>query len=246
MPSRNAFRRWTRRSPSNSTRSCTHEAFQKLESSWRGLNYLVMQSETGTGLKIHVFNATKKELVKDFQSAPEFDQSALFKKIYDEEYGMFGGAPYSALDRRLRVRPAPAGHVPAGGDLARGGCGARAFHLGRVSRAVRMGQLHRAVGSARPRQAVRDRGVHEVAVVPELRRLPLRRPGAAARAGAPALRQGQRPGRSVQLRRGRERQGAQQVPVDECGLRLGHPDHRCCSEARVVRRHPRRGRWRPG
>ncbi len=73
------------------------QAFQNLEGSWRGLNYLVMQSETGTGLKINVLNATKGELVKDFQSSPEFDQSALWKKVYDDEYGMFGGAPYSAL-----------------------------------------------------------------------------------------------------------------------------------------------------
>ena len=71
--------------------------FQKLESTWRGLNYLVMQSETGTGLKIRAFNATKKELTKDFKSSPEFDQSTLFKKVYGEEYDQFGGAPYSAL-----------------------------------------------------------------------------------------------------------------------------------------------------
>jgi type VI secretion system protein ImpC len=71
--------------------------FQKLEGSWRGLHYLVHQSETSTSLKINVFNASKKELVKDFRRAPEFDQSALFKKIYEEEYGVFGGSPFSAL-----------------------------------------------------------------------------------------------------------------------------------------------------
>ena len=74
-----------------------HPEFQKLEASWRGLKYLVMQSETGTMLKIRMLNASKKDLVKDFKSAPEFDQSALFKKIYEEEYGSFGGAPYAAL-----------------------------------------------------------------------------------------------------------------------------------------------------
>ncbi len=74
-----------------------HPDFQKLESSWRGLKYLVMQSETSTQLKIKVLNVSKKELVKDFKTAPEFDQSALFKKIYEEEYGTFGGAPYAAL-----------------------------------------------------------------------------------------------------------------------------------------------------
>lgn len=74
-----------------------HPDFQRLEASWRGLKYLVMQSETGTNLKIKVMNASKKDLVKDLKAAPEFDQSALFKKIYEEEYGTFGGAPYAAL-----------------------------------------------------------------------------------------------------------------------------------------------------
>ena len=74
-----------------------HPAFQKLEGTWRGLKYLLSQSETGTMLKIKVLNATKKELLRDLQRAPEFDQSALFKKVYEEEYGVFGGAPFSAL-----------------------------------------------------------------------------------------------------------------------------------------------------
>jgi type VI secretion system protein ImpC len=71
--------------------------FQKLEASWRGLKYLLGQSETGTTLKIKVFNVSKKELLKDLQRAPEFDQSALFKKVYEEEFGVFGGAPFGAL-----------------------------------------------------------------------------------------------------------------------------------------------------
>jgi len=74
-----------------------HEAFQKLEGSWRGLKYLVDNTETGTMLKIRMMNASKKELLRDLQRAPEFDQSALFKKVYEEEYGVFGGAPFGAL-----------------------------------------------------------------------------------------------------------------------------------------------------
>ena len=74
-----------------------HEAFQKLEGTWRGLRYLLNQSETGEGLKIKIFNSNKKELLKDLQRAPEFDQSALFKKVYEEEFGVFGGAPFGAL-----------------------------------------------------------------------------------------------------------------------------------------------------
>ena len=71
--------------------------FQKLESSWTGLHYLVKNTATSTGLKIKMLNATKKELVKDFQGALEFDQSSMFKKVYEEEFGTFGGAPFGAL-----------------------------------------------------------------------------------------------------------------------------------------------------
>lgn len=74
-----------------------HPSFQKLEGSWRGLKHLLDQSETGTHLKIKVMNVTKKELLRDLQRAPEFDQSALFKKVYEEEYGVFGGSPFGAL-----------------------------------------------------------------------------------------------------------------------------------------------------
>jgi type VI secretion system protein ImpC len=72
-------------------------SFQKLEGTWRGIKYLMDQSETGVMLKIKVFNTSKRELLKDLQRAPEFDQSSLFKKVYEEEFGVFGGAPFAAL-----------------------------------------------------------------------------------------------------------------------------------------------------
>src|SRR6516162_4356400 len=74
-----------------------HPDFQKLEGTWRGLHYLVHQSETGDLLKIRVLNVTKRDLAKDLEKAAEFDQSALFKKIYEEEYGQLGGQPYGML-----------------------------------------------------------------------------------------------------------------------------------------------------
>src|SRR4051795_4220823 len=74
-----------------------HDAFCKLESSWRGLHYLVSRAETGTMLKLRLLNATKDEIQKDLERAVEFDQSVQFKKIYEEEYGTFGGSPYSVL-----------------------------------------------------------------------------------------------------------------------------------------------------
>lgn len=71
--------------------------FQALEAAWRGLHYLVMNSETGTQLKIRVLNITKQEIVNDLEKASEFDQSTLFKCIYEAEYGTFGGNPFSVL-----------------------------------------------------------------------------------------------------------------------------------------------------
>jgi type VI secretion system protein ImpC len=74
-----------------------HPDFQKLEGTWRGLHYLVHQSETGEALKIRVLNIKKQELFKDLEKAVEFDQSGLFKKVYEEEYGQLGGQPYGML-----------------------------------------------------------------------------------------------------------------------------------------------------
>lgn len=74
-----------------------HPDFQKLESTWRGLHYLTHQSETGESLKIRVLNVNKRDLFKDLEKAVEFDQSALFKKVYEEEYGQLGGEPYGML-----------------------------------------------------------------------------------------------------------------------------------------------------
>ena len=74
-----------------------HPDFQRMESTWRGLKYLLSQTETGVTLKIKVLNVSKKELLRDLQRAPEFDQSALFKKVYEEEYGVFGGTPFGAM-----------------------------------------------------------------------------------------------------------------------------------------------------
>lgn len=74
-----------------------HENFQKLEGTWRGLNYLVMNSETSSTLKIRLLNVSKRELYKDLSKAVEFDQSNIFKKIYENEFGSPGGEPYGAL-----------------------------------------------------------------------------------------------------------------------------------------------------
>jgi type VI secretion system protein ImpC len=76
-----------------------HEDFQGLESAWRGLHYLVNNTETDETLKIKVFNVSKKELGKTLKKfrGTAWDQSPIFKKVYEEEYGQFGGEPYGLL-----------------------------------------------------------------------------------------------------------------------------------------------------
>lgn len=73
--------------------------FQQLESAWRGLHYLVFNSETDATLKIRVFNVGKTELYRNLKLYPgaRWDQSPLFKKVYESEFGQLGGEPYGAL-----------------------------------------------------------------------------------------------------------------------------------------------------
>jgi type VI secretion system protein ImpC len=76
-----------------------HERFQQVESAWRGLHYLVSNTETDEMLKIRVLNISKKDLAKTLKKykGAAWDQSPIFKKIYEQEYGQLGGEPYGAL-----------------------------------------------------------------------------------------------------------------------------------------------------
>jgi len=76
-----------------------HNDFQKLEGAWRGLSYLVNNTETDEMLKIRVMNISKKDLGKTLKKfkGTAWDQSPVFKRLYEEEYGQFGGEPYGCL-----------------------------------------------------------------------------------------------------------------------------------------------------
>ncbi|MES2322270.1 MAG: type VI secretion system contractile sheath large subunit [Pseudomonadota bacterium] len=82
--------------------------FQALEGSWRGLHGLVQNTETSTRLKLRVMNMTQAELATDLKKAVDVDQSNLFKKIYEEEYGTFGGNPFSVLVGDYHITRSPA------------------------------------------------------------------------------------------------------------------------------------------
>ena len=74
-----------------------NEKFKTLEGSWRGLHYLVKNSEIGETLKVQMLNVTKKELAADLEKATDFDQSTFYKKVYEEQFGTAGGAPFGVL-----------------------------------------------------------------------------------------------------------------------------------------------------
>ena len=84
-----------------------HEKFSTLEGSWRGLAHLVFNTETSENLKLRVIQCSKKDLHKDLTKATEFDQSQIFKKIYENEFGMPGGEPYGALIGDYEFGPHP-------------------------------------------------------------------------------------------------------------------------------------------
>jgi type VI secretion system protein ImpC len=107
-----------------------HEDFQSLESAWRGLSHLVNNTETDEMLKIRVFNISKKELgrtLKKFRGTA-WDQSPIFKKVYEEEYGQFGGEPFGLLVGDYFFDHSPM-DVQLLGDIAQVAAGAHAPFL---------------------------------------------------------------------------------------------------------------------
>ena len=89
-----------------------HADFQLLEASWRGLYYLVEQTEDNENIKIRVLNVSWRELARDAERAIEFDGSQLFQKVYSEEFGTPGGEPYSVLIGDYDIHPRPSAEHP--------------------------------------------------------------------------------------------------------------------------------------
>lgn len=70
-----------------------NENLQQLESTWRGLHFLVSRTDFNENIKINLFNVTKEEILEDFENNPDITQSVIYKNIYSAEYGQFGGEP---------------------------------------------------------------------------------------------------------------------------------------------------------
>jgi type VI secretion system protein ImpC len=82
-----------------------NETFQKLESAWRGLKFVVDRTDFRQNIKIELLNASKDDLLEDFEDSPEVVKSGLYKHIYTDEYGQFGGQPVGAMIANYEFGP---------------------------------------------------------------------------------------------------------------------------------------------
>ncbi len=82
-----------------------HKEFQKLESAWRGLKFVVDRTDFRENIKVDLLNVSKDDLQADFEDAPEVTKSGLYKIAYTAEYGTFGGRPYGAIFSNYEFGP---------------------------------------------------------------------------------------------------------------------------------------------
>ena len=84
-----------------------HPAYQKVESAWRSLKFLVDRTDFRENIKLEIVNVSKDDLLSDFEEAPELMKSGLYKTVYTSEYGTFGGNPYGAIIGNYDFGPGP-------------------------------------------------------------------------------------------------------------------------------------------
>ncbi len=143
-----------------------HDDFQKLEGAWRGLHYMVNNTETDEQLKIRVMNVSKAELGKTLKryKGTNWDQSPIFKKIYAEEFSQFGGEPFGCLVGDYHFdQSAPDVELLA--EMAKiSAAGALPLHHRRFADADADGFLAGTGQPARPDQDLHDAGLRGLAV----------------------------------------------------------------------------------
>ena len=84
-----------------------HTEFQKLESSWRGLKYLIDNVNFRENVRVEVLNVSKSDLLDDFEDSPEIPKSGLYRTVYSAEYGTFGGKPFGLMIANYDFGPGP-------------------------------------------------------------------------------------------------------------------------------------------
>ena len=220
--------------------------FQKLEGSWRGLAVPRHEHrDRSTHLKLRLLNASRDELQKDLEKAVEFDQSVLFKKIYEEEYGTFGGHPFScwsAISSSAVIRR-------TWRSLEKISNVAAAAHAPFIAAASpKLFDLESFTELSMPRDLAKSFESSELIKwrsLPRDRRFALRDARPAARPDAPAVRSGHAAGRRRRTSR-KTSNGTDhsQVPVGQRRVRARAAHHDGVRAAQLVRGDPRRGRRR--
>ncbi len=84
-----------------------NESFQKLESAWRSLKFLIDRTDFRENIKVEIMNVNKQDLLDDFEDSPEVPKSGLYRRVYTAEYGQFGGQPYGAMIANYELGPGP-------------------------------------------------------------------------------------------------------------------------------------------
>ena len=87
-----------------------HADYQKIESAWRSLKYIVDKTDFRENIRLELLNVSKDDLLNDFEDAPEVTKSGLYKTVYTAEYGQFGGKPYGNIIGNYEFGPGPPGH----------------------------------------------------------------------------------------------------------------------------------------
>ncbi len=199
--------------------------FQQLESAWRGLNYLVFNSETDATLKIRVMNVGKMELYRNLKNnypGARWDQSPLFKAVYESEFGTLGGEPYGALVADYAFSH-NAVDVQLLRDLSKIASASLApLVTGADPNLLGMDSLAGSHEPARHRKADGHAGLRRLEGTARFRRQPLCRSVHAARAVAPALWREDGAGRGIRVRGRYGRQQGREIWLDERSLRDGN------------------------
>src|SRR3984957_2350208 len=84
-----------------------HPTFQKRESAWRGLKFVVDRTDFRENIKVELLNCSKEDLLADFEDSPEVPKSGLYKTVYSAEFGQFGGRPFAAIVSNYEFGPGP-------------------------------------------------------------------------------------------------------------------------------------------
>ena len=163
-----------------------HPQFQALESAWRGLQLLVERTNFRENIKLEILNASKQDLLEDFEDSPEVVQSGLYKHVYTAEYGQFGGQPVGALIANYFFDPS-APDIKTLQYVASVASMAHAPFIGGRSGLLRPGALHRPARREGPAGPLRRPAIRQVAGLRRAGGGPVRGPDAAALPAALAL-----------------------------------------------------------